>query len=148
VLHLLTPPNADEMEKTQGEMLLTQRVVQVCLFLFTAIGLFGGTVQMYLGEPETTPRLDNIHRFMAGIYLTTGIISLWAAMTIRKQNTLVFLLALGGLMGAIGRLISMNIVGLPTPSGRWLTYLSSEIIIPLIIIGAQMITNRKLKANS
>jgi hypothetical protein len=135
------------MEKTQSEILPTQRVVQICLFLFTAIGLFGGTVQMYLGEPDTTPRLDNIHRFMAGIYLTTGFISLWTAMTIRKQNTLVFLLALGGLMGATGRLISMSIVGLPTPSGPWLIYLSSEIIIPLIMIACQIISNRKLEAN-
>jgi hypothetical protein len=133
------------MEKMQGEILPTQRVVQICLFLFTAIGLFGGSVQMYLGEPETTPRLDNIHRFMAGIYFTTGIISLWAAMTIRKQNTLIFLLALGGLMGALGRLISMNTVGLPEPGGRWLAYVSSEIVLPIIIITAQVITNRQTR---
>ena len=50
------------------------RVVQICLFLFAAIGLFGGSLQMYLGQPETTPRLDNIHRFLAGIYLGAGFI--------------------------------------------------------------------------
>ena len=52
-------------------MLTSQRVAQVCLFLFAAIALFGGTVQMYLGQPDTTPRLDNIHRFLAGIYFGT-----------------------------------------------------------------------------
>jgi hypothetical protein len=31
---------------------------------------------MYLGQPDTAARLDNIHRFMAGIYLGTGIICL------------------------------------------------------------------------
>jgi hypothetical protein len=122
----------------------SQRIVQICLFLFTAIGLFGGTMQMFLGEPDTTPRLDNIHRFMAGIYLTTGIISCWAAITIRKQNTLVFLLALGSLLGATGRLVSMSIVGLPTPNTLWLTYVSAELGLPAILIAAQLFTNKKL----
>jgi hypothetical protein len=126
-------------------LLLSQRIVQVCLFFFTAIGLFGGVVQMYLGQPDTTPRLDNIHRFMAGIYLTTGLISFWTGLTIRKQNTLVFLLALGGLLGATGRFISMNAVGIPEPTSRWLIYFSSEIILPIIIIISQVITNKKLK---
>jgi len=42
-----------------------QRIVQICLFLFSAIALFGGALQMVLGQPETAPRLDNVHRFMA-----------------------------------------------------------------------------------
>src|SRR5690606_21389342 len=42
------------------------RVVQVSLFLVAAISIFGGTLQMYLGEPQVSPRLDNVHRFMAG----------------------------------------------------------------------------------
>jgi hypothetical protein len=39
-------------------LLASQRVVQACLFLVAAIALFGGALQMYLGEPETLPRLD------------------------------------------------------------------------------------------
>ena len=60
-----------------------------------AIALMGGTLQMILGEPDTSPRLDNVHRFMAGVYLSTGFINFWAAITIRRQGTLVYLLALG-----------------------------------------------------
>ena len=51
-----------------------QRVVQICLLLVAAIALFGGAVQMVLGQPDTTPRLDNVHRFLAGIYLVYLII--------------------------------------------------------------------------
>ena len=80
-------------------MPISQRIVQVCLFLFAAIALFGGTLQMYLGQPETTPRLDNIHRFLAGIYLGCGFIVLWAAITIRTQGTLIYLIALAGFLG-------------------------------------------------
>jgi hypothetical protein len=122
-----------------------QRIVQICLFLFAAIAIFGGTLQMYLGEPDTTQRLDNIHRFLAGIYLACGFICFWAAVTVKQQNTLVFLIALAGLFGATGRLISMSKVGLPEPSTPWIIYLLVEIIIPVIIIISQMISNQKLK---
>ncbi len=70
-------------------MLTSQRVVQVCLFLVSAIAVLGGSLQMFLGQPDTTPRLDNVHRFMAGVYLSTGLLNFWAASTIRHQGVLV-----------------------------------------------------------
>ena len=90
-------------------LLASQLVVRVCLFLVAAIAMFGGTLQMVLGQPDTAPRLDNVHRFMAGVYLATGIISLWAAVTIRQQGTLVYLLALGVLLAGVGRLIAWKV---------------------------------------
>lgn len=57
----------------------SQRTTQVCLFIVAAIALLGGTLQMVLGEPHTTPQLDNVHRFMAGVYFSVGFINLWAA---------------------------------------------------------------------
>ena len=67
---------------------------------------------MYLGEPETAPRLDNVHRFMAGVYFGSGLIALWAALTIRQQKTLVFLIALSVFLAGTGRLVSISKVGL------------------------------------
>jgi len=123
-------------------LLASQRVVQVCLFLVAAIAIFGGTVQMYLGQPDTTPRLDNVHRFMAGVYLSTGVISFWAAATIRRQGTLVFLLALGVLLAGIGRLVSISQVGLPEPAAVWLGYLIPELLLPVVIAVAHLATSR------
>src|SRR5262245_51388564 len=97
-----------------------QIVVMVCLFLVAAIAILGGTLQMYLGQPDTSPRLDNVHRFMAGVYLACGFINLWAALTIRQQGTLVYLLALGAFLGGVGRLVSIRKVGLPKPTAVWL----------------------------
>lgn len=134
-----------ESKTFKRSLLPSERIVQICLFLFAAISLFGGVLQMYLGQPDTSPRLDNIHRFMAGVYLTCGLISLWAGITIRDQKTLVYLIALGALLGGIGRLISMNIVGLPEPHSLWLAYVGSELIVPAIIIIAQSVTKKKLK---
>jgi hypothetical protein len=120
----------------------SQRIVQVCLFLVAAIAMFGGTLQLYLGQPETTPRLDNVHRFMAGVYLATGVISLWAAITIRRQGELVYLLALGVLLAGVGRLVSISQVGLPEPAAVWLGYLIPELLLPVIIVVAHASTHR------
>jgi hypothetical protein len=119
---------------TPSKLQASQRIVQVCLFLVAAIAISGGTLQMYLGEPDTTARLDNIHRFMAGVYLACGIIGLWAGVTIRQQGTLIYLLALAIFMGAVGRLVSISIVGLPEPSAVWIAYLTPELVIPVIMV--------------
>ncbi|MDP9600955.1 UNVERIFIED_ORG: hypothetical protein J2W38_000725 [Variovorax paradoxus] len=120
-----------------------QRIVQACLFLVAAIALFGGTVQLVLGQPETTPRLDNLHRFMGGVYLSMGVISFWAAVTIRQQGTLVYLIAFSIFMAAVGRLVSMGKVGLPEPAGLWVAYLVSELAFPVVIVLAHWATRRR-----
>jgi len=118
---------------TQAPLLASQIVVQVCLFLVAAIAMFGGALQMVLGQPTTEPRLDNVHRFMAGVYFSTGVISLWTALTIGQQGTLVYLLALGVLLAGVGRLVSIAKVGLPKPSAVWLGYLVPELVLPFVI---------------
>jgi Domain of unknown function (DUF4345) len=93
----------------------------------------GGAVQFFVGQPDTSPRLDNVHRFLAGVYFSTGLINLWAAITVRQQGTLVYLLALGVFLAGTGRLISMSRVGLPKPTVVWLGYLVPELVLPFII---------------
>jgi hypothetical protein len=129
-------------------LLASQRVVQVCLFLVAAIALFGGALQMYLGEPETAPRLDNVHRFMAGVYFGSGLIGLWAALTIRQQKTLIFLIALSVFLAGTGRLVSISQVGLPQPTAVWLGYLVPELLLPWIMVVAQIVTNRSSAASA
>lgn len=127
-------------------MLASQRVVQVCLFIVGAIAVVGGALQMYAGQPETTPRLDNLHRFLAGVYLGAGLLGLWAGATVRRHDTLIYLLAVVVLLGGIGRLVSAFVVGLPEPAPLWLGYLASELVLPAIIVRAHMLTKRRLAA--
>lgn len=127
-------------------MRTSQRVVQVCLFIVAAIAMLGGTLQMILGQPDTTPRLDNVHRFMAGVYFSSGVISFWAARTIRQQGTLVYLVALGVLLAGIGRLVSISQVGLPQPAAVWLGYLIPELLLPFVIVFAQRASTRPAAA--
>ena len=110
--------------------------MQIGLLLVAAIAIFGGSLQFWLGQPDTSPRLDNVHRFMAGVYLSTGLICLWAGITVRQQGVLVYLLALGVLLAGTGRLVSIAKVGLPEPRAVWLGYLVPELVLPFVIAGA------------
>lgn len=120
----------------EAPLTTSQIVVQVCLFLIAAIAVIGGSLQFCLGQPDTSPRLDNVHRFMAGVYLSTGLIALWAGITVRQQGFLVYLLALGVLLAGVGRLVSIAKVGLPSPAAVWLGYLVPELVIPFVLAGA------------
>ena len=117
-------------------LLTSQIIVRGCLFLIAAIAMAGGALQMRLGQPDTSPRLDNVHRFMAGVYFSTGLINLWAGITVREQGTLIYLLALGVLLAGMGRLVSIRRVGLPEPHAVWLGYLIPELLLPFILAGA------------
>lgn len=124
-------------------LIASQVVVRVCLLLVAAIAMVGGALQMFLGQPDTLPRLDNVHRFMAGVYFSTGLINLWAAITVRQQGTLVYLLALGVFLAGVGRLVSIRRVGLPKPAAIWLGYLIPEMLLPAIIAIAHHASNPK-----
>ena len=97
---------------------------------------------MSLGQPTTEPRLDNVHRFMAGIYLGTGIICAWAAWTVTQQDTLIYLIALGVFLAGVGRLISISKVGLPKPPAVWLGYLIPELVLPVVMVAAHLAARR------
>lgn len=138
-LFVETFPHRNPPMALESALTVSQVIVRVCLFLIAAIAISGGALQFYLGEPDTSPRLDNVHRFMAGVYLSTGFISLWAAFTIRQQGFLIYLLALGVLLAGIGRLVSMAKVGLPKPATVWIGYLVPELLIPFIMAAAHYV---------
>ena len=87
-----------------------------------------------------------MHRFLAGVYLGCGFIALWAALTVRRQSTLVFLIALSVLLAGVGRLVSISQVGLPEPAAVWLGYLVPELLVPFIMSAAQLIANKRARA--
>jgi hypothetical protein len=127
----------------ENSLLFSQIIVKICLYVVGVIAMIGGLLQMYLGQPESAPRLDNVHRFMAAVYFSTGLINLWAANSIQNQGTLVYLLAFGIFFAGIGRLISIRKVGLPEPTIVWLGYLIPELILPIIIVIFHFLSNQK-----
>ena len=113
----------------EGRLSTGRKAARIALYAVAVIAIAGGALQMALGAPEATARLDNVHRFLAGVYLGVGFICLWAAATIRRQDSLVGLIGLGVLLSAVGRLVSMAIVGLPEPSAPWIAYLVVELAL-------------------
>jgi Domain of unknown function (DUF4345) len=133
---------------SRTSLLASQRVVQICLLPVTAIALSGGALQMYLGEPQSGARLDNVHRFMAGIYFGSGLIALWARATVRQQGTLIYLIAFSVLLAGIGRLVSISQVGIPEPAALWIGYLCPELIVPFVMVVAHAISQRSQVTSS
>ena len=95
---------------------------------------------MYKGDP-CSPRVDNIHRFLGGIYFSFGVIAVWMAKTIQVQTTLIYLTSITIGIGAGGRILSIIDYGLPEPKIAFLAYVTSEIIFPIIIVIAQITTD-------
>ena len=81
---------------------------------------------------------------MAGIYFGSGLICLWAAVTVRQQRTLVLLIGLSVFLAGSGRLLSMSIVGLPEPPALWLGYLVPELVVSCVMIAAQLVTSARV----
>jgi hypothetical protein len=47
-------------------------------------------------------------------------------------------------VGGLGRVLSISKVGLPEPHAVWITHLVPELVLPWIIVAAQVMTNRQM----
>jgi hypothetical protein len=75
-------------------------------------------------------------------------ICLWAAITVRRQDPLVYLIAVAVFLGGVGRLVSISQVGLPQPAAVWLGYLIPELVLPYVVIAAHAMTKKRLAATT
>lgn len=116
------------------ENFINSLIVTFCLGLAGVIAIIGGTLQFVKGRPEGTPAHDNVHRFMAGIYFSAGIASIYVATFLFGERTLVFILAFQIFLGGLGRLFSIWKRGWPHPKKLWMGYLIPELLLPIIII--------------
>jgi Domain of unknown function (DUF4345) len=105
------------------------------------------SVANVFGRAGNRAAARQLHRFMAGVYFGSGLIALWAALTIRQERTIVFLIALSVFLAGTGRLVSISQVGLPQPNAVWLGYLLPELFLPWIMAAAQIATNKRSVAN-
>jgi hypothetical protein len=133
-------------------LMMSEKISQICLFLISFICFLGGTVQMLKGDPPvklekeiSQPNVDNIHRFLGGVYFSFGIVAVWSAKTIQEQEIIIYICCVACLMGAFGRIISMVEFGVPKPKPVWWAYILSEIIFPSIILSCQFISNANRK---
>ena len=114
--------------------------LQLLLGFVAAICLSGGLNLLIKGSssflPKTVPPqivLDNLFRFLSGIYFGMGFLLIWVVFNIQEQNTILYFLGLIVLFSGLGRLYSTLKVGL---GGTYLTF----VMLLEIVLGISIMT--------
>jgi hypothetical protein len=119
--------------------------IQIILGAVAVICFLGGTNIFVKGAkyflPDGTPPqvvLDNLLRFLSGIYLGLGFLFAWASLNVLKINELVYFLGVVVAFSGLGRLYSRIKVG---PGGKYLHF----IMILEIILGIALVLLQYLR---
>jgi len=113
--------------------------LQILLGLVAFICLAGGMNLLIKGTtsflPEATapqPTLDNLFRFLSGIYFALGFLMAYVVINVHEINTLIYFIGLVVIFSGLGRLYSRIKVG---PSTKYLFYIMwFEILLGIAII--------------
>ena len=119
--------------------------LQILLGIVSLICLLGGLNLLLKGAnsflPETiSPQriLDNLFRFLSGIYFGLGILMTWVVFNFHKTNDLIYFIGIVVIFSGIGRLYSRIKVG---SAGN---YFDSMMVLE-IILGSSIILLQYLR---
>ena len=122
--------------------------VQILLFSVSFICFLGGVNLLIKGarpflpdeEDPSIAVVDNLIRFLSGIYFSIGFLFLWVANNIKKNHAIIYFLGLIVLFSGIGRMISYLRVG---SAGKYYTVVAwIEILLGIMIIILQIGADR------
>jgi len=117
-------------------MVLLLRIIFIALSVIAFSGSIKGMQKgLTLAGSPSSPELDNIYRFLSGMYLGTGIICFWMAYTMESQEALVFFMAFTVFLAGIGRVISLSKKG--TSNKKFYFYAFAELVLPIAIATLQ-----------
>ena len=109
-------------------------VLQILLGLVTLICLLGGTNLMIKGANSFLPEssspqkiIDNLFRFLSGIYFGLGFLMLWVDFHFHLVNQLIYFIGLVVIFSGLGRLYSRMKVG---SAGK---YFDNIMIVELVL---------------
>jgi len=116
--------------------------LQILLAMVSLICLSGGTNLLIKGAakflPETTPphqSLDNLFRFLSGIYFSLGFLIAWVGFNLDVVGNLIHFIGVVVTFSGLGRLYSRMKVG---TAGKYFDFIMSfEIGLGLVIIVLQ-----------
>ena len=119
--------------------------IKILLGIITAICFLGGTNLMIKGTktflPHSLlpqPRLDNLFRFLSGIYLGLGFLLSWVTFHSHQAGDLIYFIGIVVIFSGLGRLYSRFSVGSPG------NYYDSMMIVE-IFLGVSIIFANYLK---
>ena len=105
---------------------------QATCFLIALVPLYFGGMQLAYGAGDVSPALDSQFRYMSGLYVALGIGKLIVAWKAEQASLLFIVLILAAFLGGLGRLISLDAVGMPNPRQNLGMYI--ELSMPLLLI--------------
>ena len=92
--------------------------IKILLSIITLICLLGGTNLLLKGANPFLPAntqpvkiLDNLVRFLSGIYFSLGFLVGWVVFHFERENDLIYFIALVAIFSGLGRLYSRMKVG-------------------------------------
>jgi hypothetical protein len=117
-------------------------VLQILLSLVALICLLGGMNLLIKGAgaflPETVgapPVLDNLFRFLSGIYFSLGFLMAYVVFNFHQINDLIYFIGIVVVFSGLGRLYSRIKVG---PSTNYLKFIMIfEVILGIAIVVLQ-----------
>ena len=108
--------------------------LQILLGIVSLICLSGGINLLLKGAnyflPENTPpqpTLDNVVRFLSGVYFSLGFLVAWAAFHIQQETDIIYFIGIVVIFAGLGRLYSRFKVGFASK------YLSTIMIVEIIL---------------
>jgi hypothetical protein len=114
-----------------------KRGLQLTLAILSMIPILVGIMGIVLGTSRwlpanlITPKFDSHYRYIAGYYVSLGILGLWMIPRIEKHRGLFRIICASVFMGGIGRVVSIFQVGLPGSMALFFT--AFELCFPVLL---------------
>ena len=113
--------------------------LQILIGLVSLICLLGGMNLLIKGAgsflPQTTPTppvLDDLFRFLSGIYFSLGFLTAWVVFNLHEIHELIYFIGIVVVFSGLGRLYSRIKVG---SAGKYFDFIMAfEIVLGLVII--------------
>jgi hypothetical protein len=115
-----------------------KRGLQVTITIFSVLPLLVGGLGIVLGTTRWLPAqmitadFDSHYRYIAGYYVSLGLLGLWVAPKIEKHTGLLRIICASIFIGGLGRVASIVQVGLPGPMATVFTIF--ELCFPLVLL--------------
>jgi hypothetical protein len=115
-----------------------KRGLQITLAILSMVPIWIGTIGIVLGTVRwlpasmVTPDFDSHYRYIAGYYLSLGMLGLWVIPRIERHTHLFRIICASVFMGGVGRVASILQVGFPNPMAIFFTVF--ELCFPLLIL--------------
>jgi len=120
-------------------------ILRILLSLVTLICLLGGLNLLIKGAgsflPEAAPKqpaLDNLFRFLSGIYFSMGFLMLWVDFNFKRVGDLIYFIGIIVIFSGLGRLYSRLKVG--SAGTYYDSMMVAEIILGICIMGLEYLS--------